>query len=85
LSHGQSTSYSAGGAKHFFLFGSAASAVAAFGTVKVAAAEGNPPITALKYWNGRGLMDTPRMMLAMTGRPFKVTSSRAVVWHVLLC
>ena len=29
-----------------------------------------PSVTALKYWNGRGLMDAPRMMMAIAGKPY---------------
>jgi glutathione S-transferase len=28
-------------------------------------------VVALKYWNGRGLMDTPRMMMAIAGKSYK--------------
>jgi hypothetical protein len=34
-------------------------------------APGNARVTTLKYWNGRGLMDPPRMMLALAGKPFQ--------------
>ena len=31
------------------------------------------PEVELKYWNGRGLMEVPRMMMAIAGKPYKAS------------
>lgn len=57
----------------------AAAAAGAFATLSfpgAAASEGfgkHSQVKELKYWNGRGLMDTPRMMMIMSGKEFKDT------------
>jgi hypothetical protein len=57
----------------------AAGGVAAFGFVSASTSQTSfsaplPPgatVTELKYWNGRGLMDTPRMMMVIAGKKFQ--------------